>query len=156
MAGKSTPKGIQRGAKKRAKTIRKRQDTEKKRLLAVLEESPNLGHALTRVGIDRSTFWRWKQDDPIFALNADNAMWNGREKTADMVELSLLNEAKNGEVKAQKLYLEHNHPRYIRHGWFDVPETQKGLSPERQVEITKALKNWTTKYVGDDDGFIKS
>lgn len=153
---KSTPKGIQRGAKKMAKTIRERQKTEKQQLLEALEESPNLGQALTRVGINRSTYYRWRQDDQVFALNADNAMWNGREKTADMVEMSLLGKARDGSVQAQKIYLEHNHPRYKRYGLFDTEETDGKLSLERQEQIAKAMKNWFYKPSSDDSQFIKS
>ncbi len=156
MAGKSNQKRPVRGAKKKAETIRKRQEKEMTLLLEALEESPNLGQALTRVGINRSTYYRWRQDDQMFALNADNAMWNGREKTADMVEMSLLSKARDGNVQAQKIYLEHNHPRYKRYGLFDTEETDGKLSLERQQQISEAIQNWSNKRSEDDDRFTRS
>lgn len=129
-----------RGSEKKADTIRKRQDLLKQKLLEILEEAPNLGAALSRVGINRSTFGRWRDDDPNFSINVNHAIERAIEHTADNVELALLASARDGEVAAQKYYLNNNHPRYMPRRW----EEQKAnpLTEERKQQIYRAMKAW--------------
>lgn len=153
---KSTPKRTQRGADKMAASIKKRQDKEMTLLLQALEESPNLGQALARVGINRSTYYRWRQCDEVFLKNADDAIRRGIEKTADMVESSMLNSARDGNVQAQKYYLEHNHPRYKKRTLLDLLESDGRLTPEREQQIAEAMRNWFYKPISGDARFSKS
>lgn len=153
---KSIPKGTQRGADKMAASIKKRQEKEKTMLLKALEESPNLGQALARIDKDRSTYYRWRQDDEVFAMAADSAMFIGREKIADLTEVSLISLAREGNVQAIKFYLEHNHLRYKKYGWLEALTNDGKLSLERQRQIAKAMKNWFHKPSDDTNHFIKS
>ncbi|MBI2473942.1 hypothetical protein HYV70_05325 [Candidatus Uhrbacteria bacterium] len=122
----------QRGAKKKAETIEKRQSAQKTKLLEYLEEAPNIGAALSRIGINRSTYSRWRADDEVFTIEADEAIGRGIEKTADNVELALLGKARDGSVQAQKYYLSNNHKRYR--------ENNKGLSESESVLTEEMMK----------------
>jgi hypothetical protein len=141
MPKKAVPAKRPRGEQKKADTIRKRQDTQKMKLLEILEESPNIGTALSRIGINRSTYSRWRTSDSVFTMEADKAIERGIEKTADLVEMALLNVARDGNVQAQKYYLGNNHKRY-RTNRYGEPEVE-GLSEERKMQITAALKAWS-------------
>jgi len=88
LAKKASGRG-QRGSRKRQETIQKRQGLLKQSLIKFLQDSPNIGVALKRAGIDRSTYSRWRASDPIFASSADEAINLGIENTADMVFFSL-------------------------------------------------------------------
>jgi len=132
MAVKKIPSKGQRGVKKKAETIEKRQSAQKTKLLEYLEEAPNIGVALSRVDINRSTYSRWRADDEVFAMKADKAIERGIEKTADNVELALLGKARDGSVQAQKYYLSNNHKRYR--------ENNKGLSESESVLTEEMMK----------------
>jgi len=136
-----------RGGEKKAETIRQRQNPKKRKLLKILEESPNIGAALARVGIDRSTFSRWRANNQKFSLDANNAIAEGIERTADNMELSLLNSARNGDVRAQKYYLDHNHDRYKRRE-DRVPDNP--LTEERKAEIANCMREWSRPICGDE------
>ena len=137
-----------RGAKKKADTIKKRQDLQKKKLLEFVEDSPNIGVALSRIGINRSTLGRWRDDDQNFSIELNHAMERGIEKTADNVELSLIASARDGKVPAQKYYLNNNHPRYMR-SRFEEPE-ENPLTEERKEQIYRAVKAWSSYDHGDE------
>jgi hypothetical protein len=128
------------GAEKKADTIRQRQDLLKRKLLEILEEAPNLGAALSRVGINRSTFSRWREDDPNFSLDANQAIERAIDHTADNVELALLASARDGKVPAQKYYLHNNHPRYMPKRWEE--QVANPLTEERKQQIYTAMKAW--------------
>lgn len=138
-----------KGKEKKAETIRQNQKAKKKKLLEILEESSNIGAALARVGIDRSTYSRWRANDQKFSLDASNAIAEGIERTADNVELSLLNGARNGDVRAQKYYLDHNHERYKR-SEDRVPDNP--LTEKRKAEIANCMMAWSRPaYPADSD-----
>lgn len=137
---KSTRKKKLTGAEKKAESIRERQNLLKRKLLEILEEAPNLGAALSRVGINRSTFSRWREDDPNFSLDANQAIERAIDHTADNVELALLSSARDGKVPAQKYYLHHNHPRYMPKRWEE--QQANPLTEERKQQIYRAMKAW--------------
>ncbi len=139
------------GAEKKAETIRERQDLLKRKILEILEEAPNLGAALSRVGINRSTFSRWREDDPNFSIEVNHAIERAIDHTADNVELALLSSARDGKVPAQKYYLHHNHPRYMPKR-YETPEANP-LTPERIAQIEFAMRAWDSK---DDEDWQDS
>lgn len=136
------------GAKKKEKTIKERQDLLKRKLIEILEKSPNLGIALERIGINRSTLSRWRDNDPNFSIELLRATEMGIESTADSVEISLLNSAKNGDVSAQKLYLTNNHQRYMKDR--QVTANDGSLSEERKREIDRCTEIWD-EFDPDED-----
>jgi len=148
---KKVEKKKPRGAEKKAETIKQRQDFLKHKLLEILEEAPNLGAALSRVGINRSTFSRWREDDPNFSLDVNHAIERAIDHTADNVELALLASARDGKVPAQKYYLSHNHPRYMPKQWEE--QVENPLTEERKEQIYRAMKAWDSR---DDEDWQDS
>lgn len=142
--------GGQRGKEKKEETIRNRQEAQKKKLLEILEESPNIGAALSRIGINRSTFSRWRADNPVFTVETDKAIEHGIEKTADNVELALLNEARNGDVRAQKYYLGNNHKRYQSRKR-DEEILDNILTDERKKQIADTVRAWSSVNEDEDE-----
>jgi hypothetical protein len=139
-----------RGEKKKAKTIEKRQKSLKSKFLEVLEESPNISSALSRIGINRSTLSRWKDNDSLFAAKVEYALELGREKTGDIVEMSLLGKAREGDVQAQKFYLVHNHENYRPPKY--EPEPESVLTEERKKQIAEAVRAWNLPPRESDRG----
>lgn len=137
-----------RGAEKKAETIRKRLEQDKEHLLGILRESPNLGVALSRTGIHRSTFNRWREDDPNFSIDARDALEEGIDKTADVVETSLISKAREGSVPAQKYYLHNNHSRYMPP--HKAESIENPLTEERKKEIADAMRAWSMPERGDE------
>ncbi|NQV89233.1 MAG: hypothetical protein HQ488_02835, partial [Parcubacteria group bacterium] len=135
--------------RKKAETISKRQEKQKTTLIEFLQESPNIGTALSKVGINRSTYSRWRSSDPVFTTEADHAIEQGIAKTADVVEIALLNKARDGDVRAQKYYLDNNHDRYKPRHLNDA-FNEHVLTEERKKQIADAMRNWSMPTEGDE------
>ncbi|MFA6228304.1 MAG: hypothetical protein WC668_03935 [Patescibacteria group bacterium] len=84
----------------------------KKKLLAELEKNGNVTIACLKSGVNRATFYRWKQESNEFKERAEQAELSGRENNCDIAEQSLMLKIKDKDLGAIKYLLSHNSPRY--------------------------------------------
>lgn len=89
-----------------------KRNRNKVRLLRELQENPLIERACKKVGIVRSTYYRWLNNDPDFKKASMNAQEVGRNKINDFVESKLIESISNGSVQGMKLWLTHNHSLY--------------------------------------------
>ena len=87
---------------------------EKKKFLETLEECPFLTIAAKRVGIDKSTIYRWRKKDKKFYGKMEDCLERGRELMVDVIEGVTFSEAKKGNMQACRMILENNSKRYYR------------------------------------------
>lgn len=85
---------------------------KKQQLLTELENSPLIERACKKVGIARSTFYRWSESDLDFKNAAKDAQQLGRNKMNDFVESKLLESISSGSVQAMRFWLIHNAKTY--------------------------------------------
>jgi hypothetical protein len=81
-------------------------------LLKELESSPLVERACKKVGIARSTYYRWCESNPAFHTEAEAAQTRGREKLTDFVESKLLENINSNQHAAIAFWLSHNTSRY--------------------------------------------
>ncbi|MFA6515323.1 MAG: hypothetical protein WCT42_03610 [Candidatus Paceibacterota bacterium] len=91
-----------------------RTNNEKQRFLETLEEVPLISIAAKRMGISKATIYRWKSRSPNFSEQIEKALAKGRDIVNDSVEGRIITQAKNGDFKSQKLWLENNCSRYVK------------------------------------------
>jgi len=84
----------------------------KKKYLEMLEESPFPTIVAKKLGIDKSTVYRWKKKDYEFRHKVEDAIQRGRESMTEVVEGVTYTEAKKGNMQACRLILESNDKRY--------------------------------------------
>ncbi len=82
--------------------------------LQALEEFGTITAACKKSGISRATIDRWKKSYFGFSDLMDGAMQRGVAKRSDAVESALVKNAMNGNVVAQKYFLQYNHQKYKR------------------------------------------
>ena len=82
-------------------------------ILQSLEKYPFLDAAARKIGIGRTTLYRWMHTDKKFKRKVELAMYEGRKKVNEVVEGSLIKTAQNGNVRAQMFYLRNQHPDYM-------------------------------------------
>ncbi len=112
-------------------------DKTKEKLLKELRKFGNVYLSCLKVGIDKSTFYRWIKKDRKFNKLAKEAIKEGRENICDVAEHALLQNLKEKKMEAIKYALAHNSKRYkdekksnvvIFHKKdFPIPEPQKTL-----------------------------
>lgn len=93
-------------------TIETRQAEDKEQLLSALREMPIVLYAVKRAGIGKTTYYRWRHEDKMFAHTADAAIREGELSINDMSEAQVINQIKAGNLAAAKLWLNTHHPRY--------------------------------------------
>lgn len=78
----------------------------------MLEESPFPTIVARKLGINKSTIYRWKHKDQDFKYDVEDAIQKGRESMTEVVEGVTYTEAKKGNMQACRLILESNDKRY--------------------------------------------
>lgn len=84
----------------------------KLKLIEILKEAPFFTYAAKKVGVARSTLYRWYQNDKEFQQAVDSALTDGRGQLGDIAEMKLIELIKKGDLNAIKFFLLHNDKRY--------------------------------------------
>ena len=85
---------------------------DKSKLLQILSETPIVTLACKKVGLNPCTYYRWYKSDQDFKRRADEILSIGRLAINDMAEGSIIKEIKDGNMRANIFWLQHNDPRY--------------------------------------------
>jgi hypothetical protein len=93
-------------------TIEHRQTSQKESLLESLRETPLVFIACNKVGIGRSSYYRWRGEDSNFTAAADVAIQEGRSYISGLAESKIIEAINAGNLKACQLWLQHNERRY--------------------------------------------
>jgi len=104
---------------------------DKSRLLELLAETPVVSFACKKIGLDRTTFYRWHKDDIDFREQVDRIITIGRMNINDMAEASIIKEINDGNMRANIFWLQHNHPMYrpVRTTYVDPISHEHELKP---------------------------
>lgn len=120
--------------------ITKRQIKEKGALIDQLKKLPIIQIACEKTGVGRTTYYRWKKEDPDFAFDSEDAIQTGRNLINDMAESQLLSEIKEKNMTAIIFWLKHNHPIYGNRLEVTTGNKNGELSAEQEKIIKKALE----------------
>src|ERR1041384_1624108 len=88
--------------------MRYKRDTRKKKFIAALTTQGTVSHAAQAAGVSRNTVYRWRDEDPEFAILWDAA----HEKAVDSVESVLFQKALSGDTICMIFYLKAHRPIY--------------------------------------------
>lgn len=103
----------------------------KKIKMIIIEELkmiPIIQHVCKKVGISRSTFYRWCEEDTVFAHECEVALLAGIDAINDLAESQLIIKIKQGEQRSIIYWLRHHKTEYKNKedrtereiGWADV------------------------------------
>ena len=84
----------------------------KQNLLKEIEKFGNVYLSCLKIGVDKATYYRWKQKDEKFREKADEAERIGRENISDIAEHALLQNIKEKNQRAIEYALNHNSEIY--------------------------------------------
>lgn len=88
------------------------QEIMKRKLLEELAKNPIIGFACAKVGLSRATYYRWREENIVFEVDANLAIAKGRAVINDLAESQLISAIKDRQISAISLWLTHNHPVY--------------------------------------------
>lgn len=118
-----------------------KQDKQKELIVEQLRKTPIVQVVAEKVGIHRSTIYRWKADDPAFAQAVDEAMDQSVGLVNDLAESQLISLIKSGNVTAIIYWLKHHHKAYETRVRLDgtLKHSVDELNDEQNALVTKAL-----------------
>jgi hypothetical protein len=110
--------------------MRDRCDSQKKRFIETLSVQGTVYHSAQAAGISRQTAYRWRQDDPDFAWQWDEAI----ENAVDQVESTIYQQAVGGNTLAAIFYLKAHRPIYRDKLNIDVKQIESEIE-ERLAQL---------------------
>lgn len=120
--------------------VRDRIKTDQDLLLEQLKKTPIVQIACEKIGIGRSTYYRWRDDDKEFAKLADKALHEGSLLVNDLAESQLLSAVRDKNMTAIIFWLKHHHKAYANRLEISaVKPEEEALTIEQEDLIQKAL-----------------
>ena len=116
----------------------------KKKILDELVKTPIVEIACKKAGIDRSTFYRWCEQDRSFRDEAEQTRLESRWAVNDLAESKIISRIKNDDYPATTFWLKHNHHNYYQRGQDrrTVPyPTEVSEDPFRRIAFNVALES---------------
>lgn len=107
---------------KKQVTIAKRQSEEKTKLLECFKKVPIIEVACSKCTINRSTYYRWLEDDLDFREKAMAAIAEGEEFISDKSEAQLIGLIGEKNLSAIKHWLAHHRQAYKKERGRNEPE----------------------------------
>ncbi len=93
-------------------TIRIRQEEIREDLLKFAEENPIDSYICKKVGIGRSTLYRWLEEDKKFKKKFKDAKRIGVSLISDIAESNIIKNIKNGNQRAAEFWVKHHKADY--------------------------------------------
>lgn len=118
------------------------QDKDKKKLLAKLSKTPIVEVACKQADVPRSTYYRWRKEDEVFAEACDEAIAHSSDLINDLAESQLIAAIKEKNITAVMYWLKHHHRAYKTRIELDanIKHEQQALTPEQAEMVSEALK----------------
>lgn len=123
------------------KDIQDRTAQNRQLMLEQLKKTPVVQICCEKLGVSRSTYYRWREEDKEFAKLADQALAEGVSLINDMAESQLLSAIRDRNISAIFYWLNHRHSAYSNKLEVTTKIKDETLSPEQQEIITKALEH---------------
>lgn len=121
-------------------TVKDRIKADRDLLLEQLKKTPIVQIACEKIGVGRSTYYRWREEDKEFAKNADDALHEGSLLINDMAESQLLSAVRDKNMTAIIFWLKHHHKAYSNRLEISTARPQDEiLTLEQEQLIQKAL-----------------
>lgn len=108
---------------------------DKQKLLDELAKTPIVELACKKVGIGRTTYYRWLKGSASFRSKVEELMVISRGSVNDLAESKLIKGIQNDDYKSIRFWLVNNHPRY-------TSDTAKMNKQSLEIDSTKKLKGF--------------
>lgn len=118
-----------------------RQAKQKAVIVDHLQKVPIVQAVCEKLGISRTTFYRWKSSDKVFRKNVDDSLSQGYGLINDLAESKIINHIKEGNLRASFFWLR-IHNKIYRDKLEIIPskERDETLTPEEERHVEEALK----------------
>ena len=118
-----------------------KRNRDKELLLEQLRKIPIITVACEKVGVGKSTVYRWREEDKKFAKNLEEALTEGESLVNDMGESQLISLIKERNLPAIRFWLNHRHAKFRDRVEITAKfEKQEELTAEQEETVREALR----------------
>lgn len=116
-------------------------DKDKQLIVEQLGKVPIIQLACEKLGIARSSFYRWRKTDEKFAEAIEESLSQGKHIVNDLAESQLMSAIKDGNMTAIIFWLKNNHRNYKTRIELSgkIKTESDELTPEQEELIMKAI-----------------
>lgn len=132
------------------KDLQDRTAVNRQLMIEQLRKTPIVQVACEKTSVARSTYYRWREEDPEFAKQADKALAEGVALVNDMAESQLLSAIRDRNISAIFYWLNHRHSAYSNKLEITAKVKNEVMTPEQAELIKKALENANLIMKGED------
>lgn len=122
--------------------------TQKEQIIEEFKKTPIILVVCQKIGIGRTTYYRWVNEDINFAKFVEEAIRFGIQTVNDYAESKLIANIQKGDNTAIIYWLKHNHQKY--------KEAYLGLNPILQKQLINLLDQNETQLLKQILGFVIS
>jgi len=123
------------------KDLQDRTAINRQLMLEQLQKTPVVQVCCEKLGISRSTFYRWREESPEFAKQADKALSEGVALVNDLAESMLLSAIRDHNISALFYWLNHRHSAYSNKLEVTAKINDESLTTAQQELIKQALEH---------------
>ena len=119
-----------------------KQSRQKELIVEQLKKTPIVQMVCEKLGIGRSTYYRWRQEDKEFAKDCDEALEDGFGLVNDLAESQLLGAIRDQNMTAIVFWLRNHHRKYANKLEVNanIKNLNEQLTPEQQATVEQALR----------------
>jgi hypothetical protein len=119
-----------------------KKDRTKDLFLEQIRKIPIVMVACEKLGIARSTAYRWRDEDEEFRKKFEEALAEGEAMVNDMSEAQVISLIRDKNWSAISFWLRHRNPKFREHieVTANVQNVQDKLTPEQEVVVKEALR----------------
>lgn len=119
-----------------------KKETHKPLIIEQLKKIPVVQVVCEKVGVSRSTYYRWRDNDKDFAKKSNRAIEEGNEMINDLAESQLISAIKDRNMTSIIFWLKRRHPAFKKKVDVtgEIKHSKKELSDEEKELIQQAIK----------------
>jgi len=124
---------------KKYPTNQERIQKQKDLLITQIKKTPVIEIACQKVGVGRTTFYRWRRDDADFETACVEALGTGVDLINDLAESKLIGQIQDSNFPAIRFWLQSHHKSYKAKLEISA-DTKKELTSEEQETMQQAYE----------------
>lgn len=116
-------------------------DKQKDLFLEQLRKTPIIQVVCEKVGVGRTSLYRWRKEDPVFDGAIKDAIEIGTHLVNDVAESKLIKLVQDGEFSSIRFWLQTHHKTYSNRVQISIDKPKEELSEQEKQEIERSLSN---------------
>lgn len=136
-------------------SVAARQERQKNSVLEQLKKTPVVEIACKKVGIGRSTYYRWRKEDASFLEATHNALETGCSLINDMAESQLIKAIQDGNMTGIIFWLKNHHYQYTNKLEVTAKVTESEVLTEEQQAVVKRALTLASLIDNEDSSHTK-